>query len=180
MMRRYVALIAISGLIFVALGQTLVLEASVLDGGGRKLLSADYVCGFSIGQSIASGLVTSSGYRAILGFWNRPFRLIGIEEGQVRPSQVKGFRLSPCCPNPFGLMTVVRYELGFETDVSLKVLDHAGRTVGSLVQRTQKPGKYKVTWNLAGVSKGRLPNGIYFLRLVAGEFSAVQKAVIAR
>ena len=179
MMKRCLALIVGSGLVFVALGQTLMLRADVLDGGGKKLLSADYAGGLSIGQSIASGLVTSSDYRAILGFWNRPFQLIGLDEGKLLPA-FERFWFAGCKPNPFQNQTTISYALGSGTNVNFRVFSNSGRIVGTLVNGYQKPGVYRIAWNVAGVSQKRLPNGVYFLRLEADGFQAVQKAVIAR
>ncbi len=164
----------------IAGGQEYVLESNVLDGGGFRVASANYACGFSVGQTAASGQLSSTDYRAVLGFWNRGFDLIGIREGGLRLSLEPKFRFMPCSPNPFQSRTVLHYVLPEPAAVSLDVFDHSGRLVGSLVQAGQQSGRYRVIWDVSGVSRQELPNGVYFLRLVAGEFRSVRKAVVAR
>ena len=81
-----------------ASAQSLVLEANVVDGGGRKLSSAGYACGLSVGQTAVSGWLQSAGFRAVLGFWNRPLSVAGVEG--PGPQRVERAWLGPCSPNP--------------------------------------------------------------------------------
>ena len=171
------ALVILAG---AAAAQNYVLEANVVDGGGRKLSSQGFACGLSVGQTVASGWITSSGYRAVLGFWNRPVSVIGIGEPGTGVRFEDGFSLAGCAPNPVRSRTAIRYSLGQESDVRLGLFDRAGREKGSIVRARQGPGAYRATWDISGVPEQELPNGVYFLRLVAGEHRAVTKAVVAR
>ena len=175
---RVVAVLAF--LACVVVGQDYVLESNVLDGGGLRVASADYVCGFSAGQTIASGQLSSTDYRAILGFWNRGFDLIGIREPGLRLSLEPGFRLMPCRPNPVQGRTVVRYAIGSAAHVRLELFDNTGRVVGTLVDGPQQPGTYNLTWDVSSVPGNVLPGGVYFLRLSAGTRYAVGKLVLSR
>jgi hypothetical protein len=161
-------------------GQTYVLRASVFDGGGTKLVGQNLRCKMSVGQQVASRtLGLSSGYRAILGFWHSPYDgpPVGVKEAQVIISTPLEFSLAQNAPNPFGRLTAIRYSLPQESDVVLRVYDPAGRTVATLVQARQRPGRYTVTWNVSGVPASTLPLGTYFYRLEAGEFTATRKLV---
>ncbi len=172
-------LIGLALLASLSFAQTYLLRASVLDEGGKRLSSSGYRCGMSIGQQVASGELTSSGYRAILGFWHGPYAPLGIEEGQFKGNSMLPltFSLSRNFPNPFSRRTTIRYSLPQETDVNLSVLDVTGRVVRTLVQEKQKPGVYKATWDVGGVPQKRLPKGVYFCRLVAGDYTATRKMV---
>jgi hypothetical protein len=57
----------------------------------------------------------------------------------------------------------------------MKVYDILGRDVATLVNEKMSPGVYTVTWNAT-----RLSSGIYFVRLQAGNFSAVRKVVLMK
>jgi len=165
----------------VALGQSYVLRSVVLDGGGVRLTSSGYAAGLSVAQDFASPWLSSDAYRAIIGFWHGPYAPAGIaHETSWNLALPTEFRLSLCTPNPFRSATSVAYSLPVETDVRLRVFDHTGRTVGTLVNGRQQPGCYHVTWNIAGVSEHALPNGVYFLRLEAGAHCASSKVAISR
>ena len=173
-------LVVLAFLAWVAAGQDYVLESNVLDGGGLRAASADYVCGFSAGQTVASGQLSSAGYRAILGFWNRGFDLIGIREPGLRLSLEPGFRLMPCRPNPVRDRAVVRYAIGTAAHVRLELFDNTGRVVGTLADGPRQPGVYNLTWDVSSVPGSVLPGGVYFLRLSAGDRRAVGKLVLSR
>lgn len=77
---------------------------------------------------------------------------------------VKDFELSQNFPNPFNPSTVLKYELGIEARVTLKVFDLRGNEIKTLVSMKQQPGSYSVTFN-----KGDLPSGVYFYRLTVNQ-----------
>ncbi|MFO7674872.1 MAG: FlgD immunoglobulin-like domain containing protein, partial [bacterium] len=55
--------------------------------------------------------------------------------------------LSVCRPNPFSRQTQIRYQIGREGEVLLRVYDAGGRLVRTLSSGRQKPGAYVVTWD---------------------------------
>jgi len=163
----------------VSVGQAYDLKAVVLDCGGVPLTSAGYRCGLSVGQAVASGTLTSSGYHAILGFWG-PHLQVGIGEDAGQATLPASYSLSQNCPNPFRNRTVVRYSLPQPSHVTITVTDVSGRAVRTLVNADQQQGRYQVTWDLSGVSESRLANGVYFCRMTAGDFTSTRKLVMQR
>ncbi|RJP81461.1 MAG: T9SS C-terminal target domain-containing protein [Candidatus Zixiibacteriota bacterium] len=85
------------------------------------------------------------------------------------------FTLHPAHPNPFNPTTVARYEMRDASHVSLRVYDTAGREVATLVDGWRNAGAHEVRFDGSG-----LPSGIYFVRLSAGEGTAVQKVVLLK
>ena len=67
----------------------------------------------------------------------------------------KDFKLSSY-PNPFAGNSTIRYELPFDSKVSIKVYDVMGRVVATLVDAERKAGIHTVAFNAGGVSKGFL------------------------
>jgi hypothetical protein len=185
MQRIIKSLILIITTISITSAQTYFLKSVVLDAGGKKTTSSGYISNLSFGQPFASNVISSSSYRAVLGFWHPPYGgpyPPGFEEQDLLnplPFPIV-FSLSQNYPNPFNHQTVIRYSLPVETEVNLKVINTAGRVISTLVSEKQKPGVYNVTWNLKGVSQSQLANGIYFYRLKAGEFTATKKMVMLR
>jgi hypothetical protein len=77
----------------------------------------------------------------------------------------RGFALDQNYPNPFNGETRIGYSIqgtGSGEWVTLKVFDVLGREVATLVNTTQAPGSYSVTFDAAG-----LPSGVYFAALTA-------------
>ena len=95
--------------------------------------------------------------------------LVGHGE-EISPEQ---FTLQQNYPNPFNPLTTITYTLTQTTEVELSLYNLSGQLVTTLVNDTQNPGEYAVSWNAAGH-----PSGIYFYRMVAGNSSDVRKCVL--
>jgi hypothetical protein len=69
----------------------------------------------------------------------------------------------------------IRYALSEESDVQIMFFDILGRKARTLVDKTQKAGYYSTS-----VRATELPQGIYFLRMEAGEYRKTVKLVKVR
>jgi len=94
---------------------------------------------------------------------------VSVEENQS--SQIPAsFELYQNYPNPFNPSTLIKFQVANSTHVSLKVYDIIGREVAVLVNEVKEPGTYEVTFNAKELS-----SGIYFYKMIAGNFSSVKK-----
>jgi hypothetical protein len=98
---------------------------------------------------------------------------IGIQ--QVSAEIPKGFRLHQNYPNPFNPNTVITFQLSVSSFTKLFVCDILGREVTVLVNEQLKPGTYKVSWNAS-----KNPSGIYYYKLIAGDFSESKRMIIIK
>jgi hypothetical protein len=73
-------------------------------------------------------------------------------------------------PNPFNPVTVIKYQVPNSTQVSIKVYDLIGREIKVLVDENKGPGVYQVSFDAKN-----LASGIYFYKMIAGDFSSVKK-----
>ena len=98
---------------------------------------------------------------------------MGVEEkSSTVPSN---FALEQNFPNPFNPATNIRYSISSTSRVSLKVFDVLGRQVQTLVNATQVPGEYSVTFNAQNLS-----SGVYFYQLSAGSFNQTKKLMLLK
>jgi hypothetical protein len=85
------------------------------------------------------------------------------------------FAIEQNYPNPFNPSTVVSYQLPVTSQVSLKVYDILGHEVATLVNGVVEAGYHSMTFNAAD-----LASGIYFYRIVAGNFAQTRKLVVMK
>jgi len=99
--------------------------------------------------------------------------LTGVNETtSTLPSK---YELDQNYPNPFNPTTNIRYSIVKSSKVTLKIFDILGREVQTLVNTEQAPGQYTVSFNAVN-----LASGIYFYRIIAGNFTAIKKLMLLK
>ena len=84
-------------------------------------------------------------------------------------------------PNPFNPMTTISFDLANSGHVSLKIYDVAGRLVRTLIDEKMTAGRnIQRVWDGMDHSGKRTSSGVYFYRLEAPNFSAVDKMVMMK
>jgi len=78
-------------------------------------------------------------------------------------------------PNPFNPATVIRYEVRQKGFVTLRVYNSLGQEVSVLVSKDLRPGRYDAVWD--GTS---FPSGVYYYKLVAGDYMDTKKMVLIK
>jgi archaellum component FlaG (FlaF/FlaG flagellin family) len=94
---------------------------------------------------------------------------VSVEEN---PSDLlpASFELQQNYPNPFNPETIIEFKVSDIAPVSIKVYDLIGREVTTLVNEVKQPGVYRVTFD-----GEKLASGVYFYKMIAGDFSFVKK-----
>jgi len=85
------------------------------------------------------------------------------------------FSLERPYPNPFNPATTLKFGLPIEADVSLKVYNTQGREVVSLIDGIMDAGYHTAVWNADSRS-----SGVYFVKMVAGEYISTQKLMLVK
>jgi len=83
--------------------------------------------------------------------------------------------LSQNYPNPFNPSTTIRYGIPEDGRVLLEVFDITGQKLITLVDEEQAKGFYEVSFE-----NSVLPSGVYFYRIVAGEFVDFKKMILSK
>ncbi len=87
----------------------------------------------------------------------------------------KVFALDQNYPNPFNPATTITFSVGTHSYTSLRVFDALGREVATLISQEKSAGIYQVTFDAS-----KLPSGVYFYRLTAGDFTQVKKMLLVK
>ena len=74
----------------------------------------------------------------------------------------------------------VKYALPVKADVVIKVYDVTGKLVKTLVAGTEDAGYKTVTWNATDSRGRKVSAGVYYVKMLAGDYNNVQKVIIMR
>jgi len=85
------------------------------------------------------------------------------------------FTLSQNSPNPFNPATSIPFTLGLEAQVSLAVYNIAGEKVAALADGRFSAGAHSVIWDASGHA-----SGVYFYRIVSGDFVETRKMMLVK
>jgi flagellar hook assembly protein FlgD len=87
------------------------------------------------------------------------------------------FELNQNYPNPFNPTTTISYSLPRTENVSIEIYNILGQLVSSTQRYNQQPGTYSIKWDATDRNGRAQASGIYFYRLVAGDFTDTRKMI---
>jgi hypothetical protein len=102
------------------------------------------------------------------------FRPTSIDKEEALPTE---FNLLQNYPNPFNPETIITYQLPVASRVTLKLYDILGREVITLVNESQSAGTHRVKFNAV---TERLASGVYFYRIIAGNYISTKKMMLLK
>lgn len=133
--------------------------------------SGIYIC--KINNTIAPNLT----------LYSRPFHITVQTEVSVEDMAgyiPKKFALKQNYPNPFNPVTEITYDLPHSVQVNVSVFNTTGQKVRTLKEAHQSAGSYTVQWDGKDENSLQLSSGIYFCRILAGEFRKSIKIMLLR
>lgn len=83
-------------------------------------------------------------------------------------------------PNPFNPSTTVRFRIAEAGAVRLEVFNTIGAVMSVLADEHMEAGSYSATWNGRDLSGRTVESGTYFVRLSAGDYSAVRRMLLVK
>jgi hypothetical protein len=88
--------------------------------------------------------------------------------------------LSQGCPNPFNPSTVIEFGLATDCHVRLSIYNVGGQEIRTLVDDNRSRGHYSVFWDGTDNSGRPVSGGVYFSKIVAGDYVEVGKLVVLK
>jgi len=196
MKRRIVALTAMATLLVVllllwpdrdsaadaTLQATYFLRSSVVGAAGSPGTSADKRIHGTVGQSTPIGTGWAADRVLYGGFWYRISTSSGVEEDGADGGlvDVRETRLLQNIPNPFNPATTIQYSVAKEGPVDLTIFSVAGERVRTVVHDYHYPGLFSAVWDGRDEQGETVSSGVYFYRMMAGEYSSVRKMLILK
>jgi len=106
----------------------------------------------------------------------------GINNGVDAPQIANGFgfSLAQARPNPFSDATSIAFSVPSKSHVSIEVFNILGQKVKTLVNENMEANSYVRNWDGRSDDGAQVSSGIYFYKMIAGEFSATKKAVLLK
>ena len=83
-------------------------------------------------------------------------------------------------PNPFNPTTTIKFDLPRSEHVNLSVFNVKGERIVTLLNQHMPMGRNEVSWNAQDNRGNTVASGIYFYRIVAGDFVQTKKMVLLR
>lgn len=99
--------------------------------------------------------------------------VIGIS--MISSEVPSGFSLGQNYPNPFNPSTTIKFDIQKSGPVTLKVYDVTGKEVRSLVNEKLGTGTYEYNFNASNLN-----SGVYFYKLVSGNYSETRKMLLVK
>lgn len=94
----------------------------------------------------------------------------GTTSAAETPIEAPGdFLLNQNYPNPFNPSTTISYAVRNPANVNLTIFNMLGQAVRTLVDSTQPPGEYSVTWDGGDGAGGVVSSGPYLYRMKVGD-----------
>lgn len=87
----------------------------------------------------------------------------------------KNFHISQNYPNPFNPITVIEYGIPKNGKVQIDLFNMVGQRVRTLVNEIQQAGYYSVK-----IDASNLSSGVYFYKMVSGNFTETRKMLLIR
>ena len=90
------------------------------------------------------------------------------------------FALHRNYPNPFNPQTSIAYELPVTAKVDLAVYNVLGQKIRTLVNVNKAAGRYAATWDGKNDFGMQVASGVYFYKIMAGDFVQSYKMMLVK
>jgi len=134
------------------------------------------------GIGYALGLIEPTSDNALAVNWNTT-SLFGtpgkqnsfLEVSDTNNVLLENYKLLQNYPNPFNTTTTIKYQLPNKNHVTLIIYDILGRKISTLVNEVKLPGIHEVLFE-----SGTYSSGVYFYRILVGNYSSAKKLMLLK
>jgi PKD repeat protein len=118
----------------------------------------------------------STSFSAVVKIWT-----LNLNTGiQDQKNIAADFSLTQNYPNPFNPVTHLVYSMPKPTHLTIEIYNQSGQKVRSLYDAIGSPGTHEMIWDSRDDYGQSVPSGIYFCRMICGEYSSTMKLILLR
>lgn len=92
----------------------------------------------------------------------------------------EGFELYDNFPNPFNPETNISFSIGETSRVALQIYNSLGEKILTIVDKNLTPGKYSYSWYGSDQNGKMVSSGVYYYRIIAGNFNETKKMLFIK
>lgn len=167
--------------VFISNGDSVIYRGGVLGSLGTRVKVNSYTNSGVVVPAVSSyrsgsttcGAVVYAGFGPTNVYYDGECLITGIQPTNNEIPSV--YSLKQNYPNPFNPNTSIVFSIPKTGLVTLKIYDVLGNEIATLVNENMTPNNYVVTWDASSVA-----SGVYFYKLVSGNFTDVKKMVLVK
>lgn len=103
-----------------------------------------------------------------------------VDQGTAAPSAPRASALWANHPNPFNPATEIGFDLSSPSFASLVIYNVQGRVVRTLVNESLPAARHTRRWDGRADDGTSMSSGVYFYKLIAGDFAMTRRMVLVR
>jgi len=103
---------------------------------------------------------------------NQLYMMKSLTEAVALP---ESFSLDRAYPNPFNPTTTLSFAIPIDSEVSLSIYNLQGREISLLINDNMEAGYHSIVWDANPYA-----SGVYFVKMVAGEYISTQKLMLIK
>ena len=103
---------------------------------------------------------------------NQLYMVSSLTESVALPET---FSLDRAYPNPFNPTTTLSFAIPVDSEVILSIYNLQGREVSTLINGNMDAGYHSIVWDANSYA-----SGVYFVKMVAGEYVNTQKLMLIK
>jgi hypothetical protein len=161
-------------------------NSNITMSGGSVTVTFNYTAPNAAGTDTiwATGLATNSNGGQSGDNWNwAPSKRIIIKNlTAIEPisTVANEFSLGQNYPNPFNPSTKFEVSIANEGFTSIKLYNTLGEELYVFSNEILKKGKYEFTWNGVNMNGKSVNSGVYFIKMISGEYIMTRKITLIK
>ncbi|MGA3286931.1 MAG: FlgD immunoglobulin-like domain containing protein [Bacteroidota bacterium] len=115
---------------------------------------------------------------------NNDVSMIGSKQTDIRNMIPRNWMLYQNYPNPFNPSTTIEFDVpeiaGKIPRVAVQIFNILGQKVTTIERGIHDAGRYSIRWDGMSENGARVASGVYFYRLLAGDYTSTKKMVLMK
>jgi hypothetical protein len=113
-------------------------------------------------------------------FWVDSLTIVNPDDDRTNSNAPEVFSLFQNHPNPFNLMTAIRYAVNVPARVKIAVYNSRGERIKTLTDAEHAAGEHRIVWDGRSESGFPVGSGVYLVRMEADQWVECRKIILLK